>query len=363
MAAQTSEISKNTSYSISAYIKRLHKYSIRGDHPLQRNSNQWSNIQKYNLITTVLNKYPIPEIILAEQVKADRTENWLIDGKQRLTNLSDFEENLFKIGKNAERPIIEYQVVLKDENGIVLLDKDGSPQYENRKFDVRGKYYSELPEELKERFNDYTIPAVQYLSCSDDDIEYHIRRYNASKPMTAAQKGMTHLGEQYAKVVKKITQHPFFKNKADFRISEFVNGTVDRIVTESIMVIYFLYDWKKKQEDICAYLKQNVKISQFDNFEKLLDRLSEVMSEDVSDMFNSKDAFLWFGLFHNFSKLGLDDNYFIKFMREFKKSLHVKKSGNISYDILCKKGTKDKASVINKLTLMENLMNEFLQIL
>ena len=174
---------------------------------------------------------------------------------------------------------------------------------------------------------------------------------------------MTHLGEQYAKVVKKITQHPFFKNKADFRISEFVNGTVDRIVTESIMVIYFLYDWKKKQEDICAYLKQNVKISQFDNFEKLLDRLSEVMSEDVSDMFNSKDAFLWFGLFHNFSKLGLDDNYFIKFMREFKKSLHVKKSGNISYDILCKKGTKDKASVINKLTLMENLMNEFLQIL
>ena len=110
-------------------------------------------------------------------------------------------------------------------------------------------------------------------------------------------------------------------------------------------------------------MKQNVKISQFDNFEKLLDRLSEVMSEDVSDMFNSKDAFLWFGLFHNFSKLGLDDNYFIKFMREFKKSLYVKKSGNISYDILCKKGTKDKASVINKLTLMENLMNEFLQIL
>lgn len=362
MAAQTSEISKNTSYSIAAYIKRLHKYSIRGDHPLQRNSNQWSNIQKYNLITTVLNKYPIPEIILAEQVKADRTENWLIDGKQRLTNLSDFEENLFKIGKNAERPIIQYQVVLKDENGIVLLDKDGSPQYENRKFDVRGKYYSELPEELKERFNDYTIPAVQYLSCSDDDIEYHIRRYNASKPMTAAQKGMTHLGEQYAKVVKKVTQHPFFKNKADFRISEFVNGTVDRVVTESIMVINFLYDWKKKQEDICAYLKENVKISQFDSFEKMLDRLSEVISEDISDMFNSKDAFLWFGLFYEFSKLNLDDECFIEFMREFKKSLHAKKSGNLSYDILCMKGTKDRASVIDKLTLMEALMNEFLHI-
>lgn len=362
MAAQTSEISKNTSYSIAAYIKRLQKYSIRGDHPLQRNSNQWSNIQKYNLITTVLNRYPIPEIILAEQVKADRTENWLIDGKQRLTNLSDYEENVFKIGKNAERPIIHYQVVLKDKNGTILLDKDGSPQYENREFDVRGKYYSELPEELKERFNDYTIPAVQYLSCSDDDIEYHIRRYNASKPMTAAQKGMTHLGEQYAKVVKKVTQHSFFKNKADFRISEFVNGTVDRVITESMMVINFLYDWKKKQEDICAYLKENVKISQFDSFEAMLDRLSEVISADVSDMFNSKDAFLWFGLFHQFSKLDLEDEYFIEFMREFKKSLHAKKSGKLSYDDLCMKGTKDKASVIDKLTLMEALMNEFLHI-
>lgn len=362
MAAQTSEISKNTSYSIAAYIKRLHKYSIRGDHPLQRNSNQWSNLQKYNLITTVLNRYPIPEIILAEQVKSDRTENWLIDGKQRLTNLSDYEAGMFKIGKNAERPVIHYQAALKDEEGNIVLDEGGSPQYENKEFDVRGKYYAELPEELKERFNDYTIPAVQYLSCSDDDIEYHIRRYNASKPMSAAQKGITHLGEQYAKAVKKLAQHEFFKEKGNFKISEFTNGTVDRVITESIMVIYFLYDWKKKQEDICAYLKENVKISQFDSFEHMLDRLAEVVNGEAAGMFHSKDAFLWFCLFDRFSGLGFEDERFVEFMLEFKNHLHCKKVKNKSYDDLCRQGTKDRASVIDKINVMEYLMNEYLHV-
>lgn len=361
MTAYTSEISKYTNFSVDSYIRKLKNYSIRGDHPLQRNSGQWNNLQKHNLITTVLNQYPIPEVILAEQIKSNGTMNWLIDGKQRLTNLLEYREGIFKVGRNAERPVIRYQTILKDETGMVILDKNGSPQYESREFDVRGKYYDDLPEELKERYNEYTISAVQYLSCSDDDLEFHIRRYNAAKPMSAAQKGITHLGEQYAGVVKEITQHPFFKDKGNFKISEFSNGTIDRVVTESIMAINFLNDWKKKQEDICAFLKVNAGSMHFEKFKGLLDRLLGAVTNEVSDMFNSKDAFLWFGLFDRFIKVSGNDEIFVMFMAAFKESLHGKLVEGKSYDDLCKRGTKDKLAVINKLTIMENLMNWFIQ--
>ena len=360
MTAYTSEISKYTNFSVDSYIRKLKNYSIRGDHPLQRNSNQWNNLQKQNLITTVLNKYPIPEVILAEQIKSNGTLNWLIDGKQRLTNLLEYREGIFKVGRNAERPLIRYQTIVKDEKGNVIFDKSGSPQYESKEFDVRGKYYEDLPEELKERFNEYTISAVQYLSCSDDDLEFHIRRYNAAKPMSAAQKGITHLGEKYAGIVKDITQHTFFKDKGNFKISEFSNGTIDRVVTESIMAINFLNDWKKKQEDICAFLKGNVNHNHFEHFNCVLDRLAKVVTKEVSDMFNSKDAFLWFSLFDRFMETGDEDKRFIEFMVQFKEKLHCINVDGKSYDDLCKKGTKDKLAVINKLTVMEQLMNDFM---
>lgn len=359
---QTTEISKNTNYSIASYVKKLNNYTIRGDHSLQRNSNQWSSEQKYNLITTVLNRYPIPEVILAEQVKPYGVENWLIDGKQRLTCLSDYRNDVFRVGRNAERTVVQYQAPVRNEAGEILLGANGSPQYENREFDVRGKYYTDLPEELKERFNDYTISAVQYLSCSDDDIEYHIRRYNAAKPMSAAQKGITHLGEQYARVVKKLSQHPLFRDQSRFRISEFTNGTMDRVITESIMVIFFLSDWKKKQEDICAYLKENVKISHFEHFEALLNRLSEIVTDELSTLLNAKEAFVWFGLFDRFTKLGIRDEKFADFVRAFAKELHTHKIKGASYDDLNIKSTKDKSIVVRKLFVLETLLYRFLKI-
>lgn len=360
---QTLEKSKDTSLLVSSIIKSLKNYSIRGDHPLQRESEQWNSNMKSNFISDILQKNPIPAIVLAEQVRPNGTrDNWLIDGKQRGGNVASFKDDGFKISKNVERFLVEYQTTLRDEKGLIRLGEDGSPLYQTKQFDIRGKKYSDLPDELKEYFNDYPFRVEQYLNCSDEDIEYHIRRYNASRPMSAAQKGITHLGEQFARVAKKLTQHTFFKDKGCYRLMEFTNGTIDRVVVESIMAINFLGDWKKKQEEICNYLKENVKLGHFDSFENALDRLAENVTEETSRMFNSKDSFLWFALFGRFSKSGLEDEKFIDFLQIFKRKLHTKEVNNISYDSLNQKSTKDKTVVIQKLNLLETLMNEFLHI-
>lgn len=350
---QTAEKSKMVQYSISAIDRRLKNFSIRGDHPLQRESEQWNSVMRNNFIADILHQNPIPAIIIAEQIVDNAVIQWLIDGKQRCTNSVNFKNGLFKVGRNVEKPVISYQTVRMENDDAV---------YEEKEFDIRGKGYHDLPTELQERFDDYTVSVVQYLNCTDDDIEYHIRRYNTSKPMTAAQKGITHLGQEYAGVVKKLKEHTFFKNCGNYRISEFRNGTMDRLITESIMAINFLPKWKKRNEDICAYLKENARVSDFDRFEEELDRLSEVITDEVSEMFHSKESFLWFALFDRFTKSGREDTEFVRFLSAFQKELRGKRINGRTFAETDVGGTKDKSVVTEKIELLEELMNEYLHI-
>lgn len=360
--AQTMEKSKSNKLSISSIIKKIDKHTIRFDHPLQRESEQWSPSMKGNLISDILQGNPIPALVFAEQVVNGIAIIWDLDGKQRCTNAYSFSKDGYKITKNIRRWMIEYQAPVVDENGKAVFDNDGFPVYEMREFDIRGKKYSELPVELQEKFDDYNFEIVQYLNCSSEDIAYHIARYNEGKPMTAPQKGITRLGEEYAGMVKSISSMPFFKDMGGYKVSEFKNGTINRVVVESVMAANFLEDWKKKQEDICGYIKDNATTTDFDNFEDMVGRLEKVVTDDVAEMFDSKDSFLWFGLFARFIQAGNDDKKFIEFMAEFTQSLHSKKINSVSYDDLNGKSTKDKNVVLGKMEHLEKLMYEFLDV-
>ena len=92
---QTAEKSKMVQYSISAIDRRLKNFSIRGDHPLQRESEQWNSVMRNNFIADILHQNPIPAIIIAEQIVDNAVIQWLIDGKQRCTNSVNFKNGLF----------------------------------------------------------------------------------------------------------------------------------------------------------------------------------------------------------------------------------------------------------------------------
>lgn len=359
-STQTMEKSKPNRLSIASIIKKIDKHTIRFDHPLQRESDQWSPSMKGNLISDILQENPIPPLVFAEQIVNGIAIIWDLDGKQRCTNAYSFQKDGYRITKNVRRWLIEYQASVVDENGNAVFDENDFPVYERKEFDIRGKKFSELPEELQERFNDYNFEIVQYLNCSSDDIAYHIARYNEGKPMTASQKGITRLGEEYAGVVKSISSMPFFKDLGGYKVSEFKNGTINRVVVEGIMAAYFLGDWKKKQEDMCEYIKNNASLVDLDNFEDMVDRLEKAVTEEVADMFDSKDSFLWFGLFARFIRSESDDKKFTEFMTEFSRSLHSKKIRGVSFDDLSGKSTKDKNVVIAKMEHLGTLLNKFM---
>ena len=364
---QTFEKSKTNRLSIASIIKKIDNYTIRFDHPLQRQSDQWCPAMKGNLISDILQGNPIPPLVFAEQIVNGLAIIWDLDGKQRCTNVHSFKNNGYKITKNIRRWNITYQSTLKDEYGNLILDNDGFPISEKREFDIRGKRFSDLPDELKEKFLDYNFEIVQYLNCSSEDIAYHISRYNEGKPMSKSQKGIIMVGEEFASIAKSISAMPFFKDCGNYSTPDTKNGTIERVVVESVMISNFSDHWNKDLQTICDYIKDNATIEMFDEYEDMVDRLTNAGTDEVFEMFNSRDSFIWFGLFSRFIKTGIDDIKFIEFMSEFNKSLRNKCVNGTSYEDLCvdkstgkAKSSKDKRIVLSKIELLENLMNDYL---
>lgn len=362
----TSERTKSTSYSIESLSKQLRQHRLRDNHPLQRTSGQWSLLTKSELISDILQGNSLLQIVISEEIKAGIIMHWLIDGKQRSTNLKDYLEDGFAISKNVQRYMIEYQSDKTDEDGNVILNEDGFPIPESKTFDIRGKKFSQLPEELQDKFRDYQVPVMLNLNCTKKDIAYDIARFNRCRPMNVSQSGWLGLEESYAEYVDKILKMDFFKvdcDKSSYSNTNIKNGSLRRIIIEAIMTSKYLSHFDKDFGKMCAYLTENANESIFIDFYLTLEKLSNVLRGDTSDIFNNKNSFLWFALFDKFLEYNIEDDKFNGFIQEFKETLHNKEIDGITYDCLNgQKGTKDRSSVTKRFNHLFTLMKEYLHI-
>ncbi len=92
-----------------AISKKLRKHRLRDDHILQRTSGQWNLKTKSELMSDILQGRALTQVIISEEIKNGIQMLWLIDGKQRCTNIDDFMNDGFAISKNIKIRNIEYQ--------------------------------------------------------------------------------------------------------------------------------------------------------------------------------------------------------------------------------------------------------------
>lgn len=359
------ETYKNTSYSIESISKQLNKRRIRDDHILQRHSGQWKTFAKSELISDVLRGKSLTQIIISEEIKNGLRMQWLIDGKQRCSTLDDFLHNGFAISKNVKNYNIRYQTTKVDQDGNEVLNEDGFTELEFKEFDIRGKKFSQLPEELQDIYKDRQIPVLYNMNCTKKDIADDIARFNRSRPMNKAQNGWLGLEEMFAEFVENIAKMQFFQT--DFCGSSYTNnnhtsGLIRRVIVEGIMVSDFIDDFNKDFNKMCEFLSEEAGDSNFTEFYGLVERLTSVCNATTANIFNVKDSFLWFGLFSRFVKVCNNDNKFVEFINEFNQSLHNKIIDGKSYDDLNGRSTKDKNVVIDKMNHLETLMMEYLNI-
>lgn len=340
---------------------------IRKDHPLQRKPDQWGKSEKDGLIASVIKGEDIGAVKLCEQQIGQETVLWLIDGVQRISVLEEYKNGSFPLGREIEEPVIAYQQQGFAAEGRVQEEIEGEYGREIVNYDLRGKGYQDLPAELKERFERFPVEVVRHLNCSEEEIGYHIRRYNRQKPMNTAQNVMTYL-DSAAKEVKRISLHNrFFKDCGTYSAKERNNGTIERIIIESVMGMFYLKQWQKQSKRMGAYLNQHAGREEFEQLNQNLHDLEQMVRThtELRVLFTSKHSFLWFTLYHRFlkkyTKAHREKEAFSAFLTAFQKGelTHTKK-GKQFFDLDYQKAAREKEAVVKKLSLLERMLDEFL---
>lgn len=338
---------RKQTYTMDMYLSKIKDRDIRNDSDTQRQF-VWSNEQINELIATVLTEDYIPPIILAE---VDNSQLWIVDGGQRSSSFNQFRYGNYKITSAVENSIISYKKKVVNEHGDIL--------WKDEKFDIKNKTYDKLPEELKKRFNEYQIETAIHEGCDAHRIAQLIKRYNNHTSMNSNQKAFTYI-DKYAREIRNILDSKFFLDCGAYTEKERSKGVLERVILESIMCMFHFDHWKKQPKQIANFLNDNSTVDAFDKFQTVIERLEVIITEDLRDLFSSKDSFIWFTIFNKFGDLGFEDRKFVEFLRAFKGGLRTKVISETTYAELDEnRGTKDKAVISAKLNLLTNLMYQY----
>ena len=82
-------------------------------------------------------------------------------------------------------------------------------------YDLRGKKYKDLPDELKEEFDNFQVDIVKHLDCTNEEIAYHIDRYNKQTSMNTNQKNVLMM-YKVVNSLKRVTKNRFFLDCGEY---------------------------------------------------------------------------------------------------------------------------------------------------
>jgi hypothetical protein len=119
----------------------------------QRESNQWTRIQKSLLIESVLNNFALPAFFFERREVSGRQVREVVDGQQRLGALREFKDASLR-----------------------LCDEDEG-EYLPSAAAYAGKTYAELPQAFRDAFDDFTLTVIELQNLGASRLEV-FRRIN-----------------------------------------------------------------------------------------------------------------------------------------------------------------------------------------
>lgn len=352
---------------IGQYIDDAQNETIKTDQAVQRDF-CWTNESINNLIySAVSQKICIPNLILAEEDKSGITITYVVDGGHRTEALRRFKYSGYKITTLIRNPFVTYNKKKVDENGKIIRDENGDIVWETVEFDLRKKTYNDLPDELKRQFNKCPLMTTIYQDCTSEETSSLVSIMNSHVAMNPSQKALTYIGK-FANEIKKIKDSSvFLKDSTALTENEKHKGIWERVISESVMAVFYMNEWKKDPKRMCDFLNNNSSIEQFRKIEEYFSRIApysdKIDNKEVSDLFVSKDMAVWMVVFDNFTKFGLDDSKFGEFLNEFVKNMrNVEVDGTTWNDLDMDKHTKDKSVLECKINHITYLMKNYLHI-
>lgn len=185
-------------------------------------------------------------------------------------------------------------------------------------FDIKNKSYERLPQELKEKFDEYQIETVIHEDCDSSKISRYIKRYNNHVAMNTDQKAFTYI-DNFAVDVRQITENRFFLDVYAGNQKGKINGTFERLVADSVLLCNYPDEYKKDTKQNFKWLNENACISDFDSVNGLFTRLALSLenTKEIRGLFNSKHTHIFVSAFKSFIESGREDTEFGKFLEWF----------------------------------------------
>ena len=202
---------------LSSLMSDMKSSRINVNHPLQRQSGQWTRRQMCRLIYCLILDRPMPTFLFSKS--HDDNIHFVIDGKQRLTIIYSYINDEFALNYGLEPVII-----------------DGF------EYDVSGKKYSELDDIVKDRFQNKELMTQIMIDPTDKDEREAFADFNSTPSLTKIQLRKVDESNDLMELLESIKKHPFF---AKILTPKQLSKDVDNeIVLQTIMLTEVSKDYE-----------------------------------------------------------------------------------------------------------------------
>lgn len=331
-------------WSIKHFNKEMEDNNVSFDYPIQRTGGQWDDEKKSLLIHSLATDFPVPPLYAVAQKEIIGDENeekeilYILDGKQRSTNIKSFINGEFRLHEDVPP--------FKMSNGKV---------YHLAKYN-----FEELPSEVQEAIQDFTLDIFKLEDADDDIIEDVFYRLNNGVSLSTQQKAKAKLGAEMALRLKDSMEHPLMidleekdpkkgKQNAVFTELQRKQAQDEVALVQSMMLIDDKFQVGKfGTQDVSDYtvsLRGSDKEYVLENLKKALDLLREVFGEGVKEKHLLKKINFPFVVYasHQAVQKGLSADTFKFWIDSFREKLLSKENGEFII-VEDEKGKKKKES-------------------
>lgn len=238
---------------VSSFVKEVAKKKYNMKHKLQRKEGQWNNMQRGELIDSLLRSYPIDPIRC--EVKEDGIY-YVFDGVQRSTNVCGYINDEYKLPKTLKPVTID---------GV--------------EYEIAGKKFSQLDEAVQDKIKTSEIQVYLFTNCTDDDIREMYRRQNNGKGLTSTQKRTAVECKEVSDIVFSLADHPFFERLLS---KTQLKRDVQRDIIREVLMLSetntendFTSFKSKDIDNFIAWYSDNINVDKVDLIRQALDKFDE----------------------------------------------------------------------------------------
>ena len=253
-------------------LKSMHdsKETLNFDHPIQRQSAQWTNLQQSLLVHSILANYPVPAVYVEKTDSAEIDDKGkaiykysVLDGKQRMATVFSFINGEYAL--NEETPAAEI---------------------EGETYTLAGRTFEELDEDVRQELLRFKFSIFAFEDATDDEIEEIFFRLNNSTPLSKPQKARPLMGTENARFINSILTGSFFTEKCNFSKLQLRKSDDMCTLLQSMMLLdhkYNNYEYASISADevmkYSAAIKGNYSEEQKDLLLEIIDYLDDAFDE------------------------------------------------------------------------------------